>query len=230
MDSNKYWEPEVETLPRAKLEDLQLERLRHTLSNVYTNVEFYRKRMDDAGIAPGSFNSLDELENFPFTVKDDLRLNYPFGLFARSMKDVVRLHSSSGTTGNPTVVGYTKNDIGMWANLIARQLYSTGARQDDIIQNSYGYGLFTGGLGLHYGGELLGAVVLPVSGGNTEGSSRACPSARPLGHRRQRFSWRPPFRRYRPRSGYAPDTLGTVHQGACLWAAPLDTRCGLRPS
>jgi len=168
MDSKKYWEPEVETLSRQKLEDMQLERFRQTLSNVYSNVGFYRKRLDDAGIDPKAFNSLEDLEKIPFTVKDDLRLHYPFGLFARSMEKVVRIHSSSGTTGNPTVVGYTKDDIGMWANLIARQLYSTGVRQQDVIQNSYGYGLFTGGLGLHYGGELLGAVVVPVSGGNTE--------------------------------------------------------------
>ncbi len=168
MDSNRYWEPEVETLSRDKLEGLQLVRLKQTLKNACSNVGFYTKRLDDAGIDPESFNSLQDLEKIPFTVKDDLRDNYPFGLFARSMEDVVRVHSSSGTTGNPTVVGYTKNDIDMWANLIARQLYSTGARPGDVIQNSYGYGLFTGGLGLHYGGELLGAVVVPVSGGNTE--------------------------------------------------------------
>ncbi len=168
MDRNMYWEPDTETASREKLEGLQLERLRQTLSNARSNVAFYKKRLDDAGIDPDKFNSLQDLEKIPFTVKDDLRDNYPFGLFARPMKEVVRIHSSSGTTGNPTVVGYTKNDIDMWANLIARQLYSTGARPGDVLQNSYGYGLFTGGLGLHYGGELLGAVVVPVSGGNTE--------------------------------------------------------------
>ncbi|MCK5567112.1 MAG: phenylacetate--CoA ligase, partial [Actinomycetia bacterium] len=163
-----YWEPEVETLPRKELEGLQLKRLKKTLENVYADVGFYRKKLDDAGIDPGAFNSLDELEKVPFTIKDDLRDNYPFGLFARPMKEVVRIHSSSGTTGNPIVVGYTKNDISMWSNLIARDLYGAGVRTEDVIQNSYGYGLFTGGLGLHYGGELLGAMVLPVSGGNTE--------------------------------------------------------------
>ncbi len=167
MDSI-YWEPEVETLPRKELEGLQLKRLKKTLENVYADVGFYRKKLDDAGIDPEAFSSLDELEKVPFTIKDDLRDNYPFGLFARPMKEVVRIHSSSGTTGNPTVVGYTKNDISMWANLIARGLYGAGVRTEDVIQNSYGYGLFTGGLGLHYGGELLGATVLPVSGGNTE--------------------------------------------------------------
>jgi phenylacetate-CoA ligase len=168
MGSSDYWEPEVETLPRDRLEELQLKRLKNTLADACSTVDLYRKRLDDAGIDPEKFDSLDDLEKIPFTVKDDLRDNYPFGLFARPMKEVVRIHSSSGTTGNPTVVGYTKNDIAMWANLIARQLYAAGIRRDDVIQNSYGYGLFTGGLGLHYGGELLGAVVIPVSGGNTE--------------------------------------------------------------
>ena len=168
MGSSDYWEPEVETLPRDRLQELQLKRLKNTLADACSTVDLYRKRLDGAGIDPERFDSLDDLEKIPFTVKDDLRDNYPFGLFARTMKEVVRIHSSSGTTGNPTVVGYTKNDIAMWANLIARQLYAAGIRRDDVIQNSYGYGLFTGGLGLHYGGELLGAVVVPVSGGNTE--------------------------------------------------------------
>ena len=163
-----YWEEEVETLSRDKLERLQLERLKKTLMNAYENVGFYKKGMDDAGIDPYNFNSLDDVAKIPFTTKDDLRKNYPFGLFARKMNEVVRIHSSSGTTGNPIVVGYTRNDISMWANLIARDLYGAGVREGDIIQNSYGYGLFTGGLGLHYGGELLGAMVIPVSGGNTE--------------------------------------------------------------
>ena len=163
-----YWEEEVETLARDKLEKLQLERLKETMTNAYRNVDFYKKSFDDAGINPGDFNSLDDLEKIPFTTKDDLRKNYPFGFFARPMDEVVRIHSSSGTTGNPTVVGYTKNDISIWANLIARDLYGAGVRKKDIIQNSYGYGLFTGGLGLHYGGELLGAMVIPASGGNTE--------------------------------------------------------------
>ncbi|GAG64501.1 unnamed protein product, partial [marine sediment metagenome] len=163
-----YWEEKVETLSRDELEKLQLERLKKTLINVYENVDFYKKRLDDAGINPYNFNNLDDAVKIPFTTKDDLRKNYPFKLFARPMDKVVRIHSSSGTTGNPTVVGYTKNDIDIWGNLIARQLFSVGVREGDIIQNSYGYGLFTGGLGLHYGAELLGSTVIPVSGGNTE--------------------------------------------------------------
>ncbi|MGM0365145.1 MAG: phenylacetate--CoA ligase family protein [Actinomycetota bacterium] len=155
-------------MPRDKLLELQTERLKNTLVRVYESVKFYRERIDDSGIDLYNFKSLDELEKIPFTTKDDLRLNYPFGMFARPMSEIVRIHSSSGTTGNPTVVGYTKNDIALWGNLIARNLYGAGVREDDIIQNSYGYGLFTGGLGLHYGAELLGATVVPVSGGNTE--------------------------------------------------------------
>jgi phenylacetate-CoA ligase len=166
--ANDYWEKEVETLSRDKLRKIQLERLKKTLVNVYENVDFYRKKLDDAGVDPYNFSNLDDVEKIPFTTKDDLRESYPFGLFARSMDNVVRIHSSSGTTGNPVVVGYTKNDIAVWGNLIARQLFSVGVREKDIIQNSYGYGLFTGGLGLHYGAELLGSTVIPTSGGNTE--------------------------------------------------------------
>ena len=166
--SSKYWEEEYETMPRGRIEELQLGRLKKTLINVYENVKFYREKLNDSGVDPYNFKSLDDIEKIPFTTKDDLRINYPFGLFARPMSDVVRIHSSSGTTGNPVVVGYTKNDIAMWSNLIARQLYSVGVSKNDIIQNSYGYGLFTGGLGLHYGSELLGATVIPTSGGNTE--------------------------------------------------------------
>ena len=166
--ANDYWEKEVETLSRDELRKIQLERLKKTLVNVYENVDFYREKLDDAGVDPYNFNNLGDVEKIPFTTKDDLRENYPFGLFARSMDNVARIHSSSGTTGNPVVVGYTKNDIAVWGNLIARQLFSVGVREKDIIQNSYGYGLFTGGLGLHYGAELLGSTVIPTSGGNTE--------------------------------------------------------------
>jgi len=166
--SGSYWEPEYETMPSERLRELQAERLKSTLINVYENVPFYKKRLDDCGLNPFKFSNMDDIVKIPFTTKDDLRDNYPFGLFARKMSDIVRIHSSSGTTGNPTVVSYTKNDIAMWGNLIARDLYSTGVRSSDIIQNSYGYGLFTGGLGLHYGAELLGATVIPVSGGLTE--------------------------------------------------------------
>ncbi len=163
-----YWEKNDETMPREKLLALQLERLKKTLIGVYEHVKFYRERIDESGVDPYGFKNLDDLANLPFTTKDDLRLNYPFGMFARPMEEIVRIHSSSGTTGNPTVVGYTKNDIALWGNLIARNLYSVGVRENDLIQNSYGYGLFTGGLGLHYGAEILGATVIPVSGGNTQ--------------------------------------------------------------
>ena len=168
MGTGIYWEPEVEALPRKQLEDLQLKRLKETLVSAYENVRFYRDRLDQHGINPYKFGSLSDVEKLPFTTKEDLRQNYPFGLFAKPMSDIVRIHSSSGTTGNPTVVSYTKNDISLWGNLIARDLYGTGVRSKDIIQNSYGYGLFTGGLGLHYGAELLGATVIPSSGGLTE--------------------------------------------------------------
>jgi phenylacetate-CoA ligase len=166
--SGIYWEEQVETMPREELRKLQAQRLKNTLINVYENVKFYKKRLDDCGVNPYKFDNLDDIEKIPFTRKEDLRDNYPFGLFARQMSDIVRIHSSSGTTGNPTVVSYTKNDIALWGNLIARDLYGAGVRKNDIIQNSYGYGLFTGGLGLHYGAELLGATVIPVSGGLTE--------------------------------------------------------------
>ena len=166
--SGSYWERQYEAMPRERLRELQTCRLKNTLVNVYENVPFYKKRLDDCGVNPYKFTNLDDVAKIPFTTKDDLRDNYPFGLFARPMNDIVRIHSSSGTTGNPIVVSYTKNDIALWGNLIARDLYGAGVRQNDIIQNSYGYGLFTGGLGLHYGAELLGATVVPVSGGFTE--------------------------------------------------------------
>lgn len=161
MDSI-YWEPEVETLPRKKLEGLQLERLKKTLENVYANVSFYRKRLNDVGIDPVSFNSLDDLEKVPFTLKDDLRDNYPFEMFARSMKQVVRIHSSSGTTGNPTVVGYTREDLDMWADVLARIMYDIGTRRNDVVQVSHGFGLFTGGFGFQAAAETIGSMMVPV--------------------------------------------------------------------
>jgi phenylacetate-CoA ligase len=168
MSSSIYWEPDVETMPRDGLQKLQLERLKKTLIRVYENVAFYRDKLDESGINPYEFDSFDDIAKLPFTEKSDLRDNYPFGLFAVPMDEVVRIHASSGTTGKSTVVSYNKNDINLWGNLIARDLYGTGVRKDDIIQNSYGYGLFTGGLGLHYGAEMIGATVIPTSGGLTE--------------------------------------------------------------
>jgi len=159
---------EYETMPREALEPIQLRRLQTTLSRVYATVPFYRKKFDEAGLMPGDVKSLDDLKRLPFTVKQDLRDNYPFGMFAVPMENVVRIHASSGTTGKPTVVGYTARDIDTWAELIARSLASAGASRGDIIHNAYGYGLFTGGLGFHYGAEKLGASVIPVSGGNTK--------------------------------------------------------------
>jgi phenylacetate-CoA ligase len=159
---------EFETLPRPALEALQFKRLQDVTKRVYERVPFYKKKFDEAGIKPGDIKSLDDLKNLPFTVKQDLRDNYPFGLFTVPMDDVVRIHASSGTTGKATVVGYTKNDIELWAELIARTLAAAGATKKDIVHNAYGYGLFTGGLGLHYGAERLGASVIPMSGGNTK--------------------------------------------------------------
>ncbi|HSM18856.1 MAG TPA: phenylacetate--CoA ligase [Hyphomicrobiales bacterium] len=162
------FEPEVETLPRDRLDALQLERLKTTISRAYENVPAYKQKFDEAGVTPDDLKSLEDLARFPFTVKDDLRANYPFGLFAVPREQVLRLHASSGTTGKPTVVGYTRGDLDRWADLMARSLASVGARPGDIVHNAYGYGLFTGGLGAHYGAERLGCTVVPVSGGATE--------------------------------------------------------------
>jgi phenylacetate-CoA ligase len=158
----------AETMPRAEIERLQLRRLKTSIKNAYDNVPFHRRRMKALGFEPGDFKHLDDLAGLPFTLKNDLRDNYPFGLFARPRTEVVRLHASSGTTGKPTVVGYTAKDISTWADLMARSMACAGARPGDVIHNAYGYGLFTGGLGAHYGAERLGATVVPMSGGSTE--------------------------------------------------------------
>jgi len=159
---------ELETMPREELEAIQFRRLKTTLERVYYTVPFYNKKFKDAGILPGDIKSLEDLKFIPFTTKQDLRDNYPYGMFAVPMDNVVRIHASSGTTGRPTVVGYTSRDINTWAELMARSLAAGGASRGDIIHNAYGYGLFTGGLGVHYGAEKLGASVIPVSGGNTK--------------------------------------------------------------
>jgi len=163
-----YWEEEMETLPRVGLESIQLRRLQHLVARVYKTVEPYRRKMDQAGVRPEDIQSLSDLQKLPFTAKDDLRNNYPFGLFTVPMEEVVRVHASSGTTGKPTVVGYTSKDIDTWAGIMARALCCAGATREDMVQNAYGYGLFTGGLGAHYGIERLGATVIPVSGGNSK--------------------------------------------------------------
>ena len=166
--STIYWEEEMETLPRVGLESIQLKRLQSLVKRVYDKVEPYRQKMIDAGITPNDIQTLQDLQKLPFTTKDDLRDNYPFGMFAMGLEDIVRVHASSGTTGKPTVVGYTKKDIDTWATLIARSLACAGATSGDMVHNAYGYGLFTGGLGAHYGAEKLGATVIPVSGGNSK--------------------------------------------------------------
>ena len=159
---------EIETLPREALEALQLKRLQQTVSRVYYTVDFYKKAFDTAGIKPDNIKSLADLKKLPFTTKTDLRDNYPFGLFSVPMSHIVRIHASSGTTGKPTVVGYTKRDIDIWSTVIARSLAAAGLTSNDMLHNAYGYGLFTGGLGAHYGAEKLGISVIPMSGGNTK--------------------------------------------------------------
>lgn len=166
--SVRYWEEEIETLPRVGLESIQLKRLQNLISRVYRTVAPYRRKMEEAGVTPDDIVSLADLDKLPFTVKDDLRDNYPFGLFTVPLDEVVRVHASSGTTGKPTVVGYTKKDIDTWAGVMARALCCAGASKGDMVHNAYGYGLFTGGLGAHYGIEKLGATVIPVSGGNSK--------------------------------------------------------------
>ncbi len=163
----EIWNRHFECMDRDGIRHVQSERLRETVERVYFNVPYYRNRMQEAGLGPENIQTIDDLAKLPFTTKPDLRDNYPFGLFAVPMSEIVRVHASSGTTGKPTVVGYTRNDISTWSEVMARTLTSAGATRNDFIQVAYGYGLFTGGLGLHYGGEKIGASVIPISGGNT---------------------------------------------------------------
>jgi phenylacetate-CoA ligase len=167
MNARDQLEP-IEKASRDTLAALQLDRLQNTVRQAYDHVAHYKKKLDAAGVHPSDLKQLADLARFPFTTKDDLRQNYPFGMFAVPMADIVRVHASSGTTGKPTVVGYTKNDIETWSLLMARSIRAAGGRSTDIIHVAYGYGLFTGGLGAHYGGEYLGATVIPVGGGFTE--------------------------------------------------------------
>jgi len=159
---------EIESLPRPGLESIQLKRLQRLVARVYERVKPYRAKMDAAGVKPDDIQTLSDLSKLPFTTKDDLRDNYPFGLFTVPMEEVVRVHASSGTTGKPTVVGYTAADISTWADVMGRCLAMGGVTRHDMLHNAYGYGLFTGGLGAHYGAERVGATVIPVSGGNTK--------------------------------------------------------------
>jgi phenylacetate-CoA ligase len=162
------YDVELETLPREDLEKLQLRRLQDLVYRAYYNVPFYRSKFDELDLKPQNIQKLSDLKHLPLTEKQDLRNNYPFGLFAVPKEHVVRLHASSGTTGNATVVGYTKRDVKNWAELMARSLMAAGVTRRDTIHNAFGYGLFTGGLGIHYGAEQLGATILPVSGGSTK--------------------------------------------------------------
>jgi phenylacetate-CoA ligase len=162
------WNKEIEQMDRKKMRELQLEKLKKLVSYVYENVPFYRKKMDEIGIKPEHIKTLEDIKNLPVTTKNDLRDNYPFGLFAVPMSKVVRIHASSGTTGKPTVVGYTKKDIENWSEMVARIASAGGVSENDIAQIAFGYGLFTGGFGLHYGLEKIGVTVVPASSGNTK--------------------------------------------------------------
>lgn len=163
-----YWDQKAETMSIDERRVLQSERLRKTVNRVWENVPSYRRKMQNLGLEPGDIQTIDDIVKLPFTTKEDLRDNYPYGLFAVPMNEIIRIHSSSGTTGKPTVVGYTKNDIALWGEMVARCLYTSGVTAQDVVQVSYGYGLFTGGLGLHYGAERVGASVIPASGGNSK--------------------------------------------------------------
>ena len=165
---SKIWDPKNECLSRDELTLLQLDRLKKTLHRVYANVPCYKDKFETYGIHPEEINQLEDLARLPFTTKDDLRLNYPYGMFAIPLKDVVRIHSSSGTTGKPTVVGYSRNDLNSWTELAARFMTAAGVDEHDIVHIAFGYGLFTGAFGLHYGAERIGASVIPMSSGNTD--------------------------------------------------------------
>ena len=162
------FDSKIETLPLAELRKIQNQRLAQTIQNAYENVHFYRELFDSKGLKPEDIRGVDDLHLLPFTKKDDLRLNYPFGMFAKPMEDIRRIHASSGTTGKPTVVGYTQQDLDVFDEVVARSLACAGARPGMKLHNAYGYGLFTGGLGMHGGATRLGMAVIPVSGGMTE--------------------------------------------------------------
>lgn len=164
---NKYWNEEMETLPHDRMRELQFDRLRRQVRYAYDNVPMYRRRFDETSVSPDIFK-LEDIQGLPYTVKDDLRDHYPFGILARPMSEVIRIHASSGTTGKATVVTYTRGDLRTWTNLMARNFTAAGVGIDDVVHNAYGYGLFTGGLGFHYGAEKVGAKVLPVAAGNTK--------------------------------------------------------------
>lgn len=167
MKNVEYWQPELETMPRQQLEALQVEKLRRTI-DICLQSPFYKRVLCERGITSDTIKTIDDVRRLPFTTKQDLRENYPFGLVGGNMKDAIRIHSSSGTTGNPTVVTYSRHDIESWANMIARSMYMVGCRDTDVFQNSSGYGMFTGGLGFQYGAEKLGATTVPAAAGNSK--------------------------------------------------------------
>jgi len=168
MANSKYWNEKIETMPRTELANLQLRKLKEQVKHCYENSAFYRKKFKDAGLKPEDIKTLEDIQKIPFTVKNDLRDNYPLGMLAVKPVDVVEIHASSGTTGNPIIGPYTQNDMDVWAELMARSIYTTGGRKEDVIHIAYGYGLFTGGLGFHYGAHKIGAMTIPVSGGMTQ--------------------------------------------------------------
>jgi phenylacetate-CoA ligase len=168
MANSKYWNEKIETMPRAELEKLQLRKLKEQVKHCYEDSAFYRKKFKDAGLKPEDIKTLEDLQKISFTVKNDLRDNYPLGMLAVKPVDVVEIHASSGTTGNPIIGAYTQNDMDVWEELMARSIYTTGGRKEDVIHIAYGYGLFTGGLGFHYGAHKIGAMTIPVSGGMTQ--------------------------------------------------------------
>lgn len=167
MTTSKYWNEKVETMPVAELRKHQLRKLKEQVKHCYDNSAFYHKKFKDAGLKPADLETLEDIRKIPFTVKNDLRDNYPFGMLAVEPVDIVEIHASSGTTGNPIIGAYTKNDMATWGELMARSIYTTGGRQEDVIHIAYGYGLFTGGLGFHYGAHKIGTMTIPVSGGMT---------------------------------------------------------------
>ncbi|MEM2081352.1 MAG: phenylacetate--CoA ligase [Candidatus Bathyarchaeia archaeon] len=168
MSDSKYWNEKIETMPTTELRKHQLKKLKEQVKHCYENSAFYRKKLDMAGLKPENIKTLDDLQKIPFTVKDDLRDNYPLGMLAVNPVEIVEIHASSGTTGNPVIGAYTQNDMEVWQELMARTLYTAGSRKTDVVHIAYGYGLFTGGLGFHYGAQKIGAMIVPASGGMTQ--------------------------------------------------------------
>jgi phenylacetate-CoA ligase len=168
MTNGKYWNEEIETMPVPELRKHQLSKLKAQVKHCYEDSAFYRKKFKDAGLKPDNIKTLEDIQKIPFTVKNDLRDNYPLGMLAVKPVDIVEIHASSGTTGNPIIGAYTKNDMDAWQELMARSIYTTGGRKEDVIHIAYGYGLFTGGLGFHYGAHKIGTMTIPVSGGMTQ--------------------------------------------------------------